>query len=55
MDHNPNCKLQFPKDDKLSLALLQPFLVLQIFIPKGKPFTLELLIADSSKVFLKLS
>ena len=54
MDHSSNCKLQFPKDDKHCLGLVQPYLVLQIFIPKAKSFSLELLISDSSKACLCL-
>ena len=50
LESNPNCKIQFPKDEKQCLALLQQYLVLQIFIAKGKSFTLEVTIADSTKV-----
>lgn len=53
MDSSSNCKLQFPKDEKQSLALIQPYLVLQIYLIKGKPFTLELTVLDSSRVTLK--
>ncbi|MCO5583158.1 hypothetical protein L7F22_037067 [Adiantum nelumboides] len=40
-------KIQFPKDEKLGLQLVQPYLVLQIFVPKGQHFSLELRAADT--------
>ncbi|MCO5547521.1 hypothetical protein L7F22_000971 [Adiantum nelumboides] len=40
-------KIQFPKDEKLGLQLVQPYLVLQIFVPKGQHFSLELRAADN--------
>lgn len=46
-----NCKLQFPKDEKVSLALNQAYLCLQINIPATKPCSLELTITDNSKVY----
>ena len=50
LDANSSCKVQFPKEDKTSLGLLHQYLVLQIYIPKGKNFTLEVAVADSAKV-----
>ncbi|KAI5067288.1 hypothetical protein GOP47_0017816 [Adiantum capillus-veneris] len=40
-------KIQFPKDEKTGLQLVQPYLVLQIFVPKGQHFALELRAADT--------
>lgn len=53
MDNNSTCKLQFPKNEKDCLGLIQPYLVLQIYIPKSKSFTLELVLSDPSKVALR--
>lgn len=50
VDSSNSSKIQFPKDEKLCLGLLQPYLVLQAFIHKGKSFSLELIVADSTKV-----
>ncbi len=52
LDSNSNSRLQFPKDEKHPLALLQQYLVLQIFLAKGKSFALELTVADSSRVIV---
>lgn len=41
-------KLIIPSNDKLSLSLVQPYLVLQIYITPTQPFTLELAITDIS-------
>ena len=35
-------KIQLPKDDKQTLFLLQKFLVLQLYVPVGRPFSFEL-------------
>lgn len=43
-----NTKLQIPGSDKQTLALVQPFLVLQVFILPAQPFTLELAMTDIS-------
>jgi hypothetical protein len=43
-----NTKLQIPGSDKQTLALVQPFLVLQIFILPAQPFTLEIATTDIS-------
>ncbi|KAI9011203.1 hypothetical protein BC832DRAFT_590446 [Gaertneriomyces semiglobifer] len=39
-------KLSLPKDDKQSVYLIQPYLCLQVFVPPGQPFSLELCITD---------
>lgn len=46
-------KISLPKDEKEMLGLIQPFLVLQIFIPLGKNIHIEVGITDSSKVSLE--
>jgi Protein of unknown function (DUF667) len=43
-----NTKLTMPGSDKLTLALVQPYLVLQVFIMPAQPFTLEIAITDIS-------
>jgi hypothetical protein len=43
-------KLQFPKDEKQELGLSQHFLVLQIYIPMGASFWLDVAITDTTKV-----
>ena len=43
-------KIQLPKDEKETLGLIQPFLVLQIYIPLGKNLHIEIGITDSTKV-----
>lgn len=43
-----NTKLNIPSNDKQTLALVQAYLVLQIFIMPTQPFTLELVITDIS-------
>lgn len=43
-------KMHFPKNDKQELALVQHFLVLQIFLPLGTPFSLEIVVSDTTKV-----
>ncbi|OMJ70327.1 hypothetical protein SteCoe_31729 [Stentor coeruleus] len=49
-----NTKLNIPSNDKQTLALVQPFLVLQIFIMPSQPFTLELVITDISNTKRRL-
>lgn len=39
-------KIQFPKDDKLGLFLTQKFLVFQLFLPVGRPFSFEVAVSD---------
>ena len=36
-----NTKLQLPKDERLGLALTQAHLVLQIYVPLGVDFSLD--------------
>eukprot|EP00357_Protocruzia_adherens_P010546 CAMPEP_0114973092 /NCGR_PEP_ID=MMETSP0216-20121206/764_1 /TAXON_ID=223996 /ORGANISM="Protocruzia adherens, Strain Boccale" /LENGTH=867 /DNA_ID=CAMNT_0002333549 /DNA_START=217 /DNA_END=2820 /DNA_ORIENTATION=- len=47
-------KAQLPKEDKKDLALVQSFLVFQIFVPTGKQLSIELAITDSSKTRRRL-
>lgn len=48
-------KIQIPKDDlKESLGLIQPFLVLQIYIPVGKNLHIEVGVTDSTKTKRRL-
>jgi hypothetical protein len=42
-------KVQLPAGDKESLGLLQHYLVLQMLVPPGKGFSIELAILDQSK------
>jgi hypothetical protein len=42
-------KMQFPKEEKQELALIQQFLVFQIFLPAGTPFSIEVVITDTAK------
>ncbi|XP_038068577.1 protein CFAP20DC-like isoform X2 [Patiria miniata] len=39
-------KIQLPKDVKQTLALVQRFLVLQVFVPLGQDFSIELGVSD---------
>ncbi|KAL4474723.1 hypothetical protein ABPG72_002316 [Tetrahymena utriculariae] len=43
-------KMRFPKEDKIDLCIVQHFLVLQIYLPFGSPWNLEIGIADTQKV-----
>ncbi|CAB1438018.1 unnamed protein product [Pleuronectes platessa] len=40
-------KMQMPENGKTSLGLLQRFLVLQVNVPQGKDFSIELVITDA--------
>ncbi|KAH7332472.1 hypothetical protein KP509_20G089200 [Ceratopteris richardii] len=40
-------KIQLPKDEKTGLQLVQPYLVLQIFVPQGHQFSFELRSLDA--------
>jgi hypothetical protein len=42
-------KVCLPPDEKDTIGLLQPNLVLQILVPYGKPITLDLSVSDQSK------
>jgi len=50
LDEAPKTKIQFPSNEKQELGLVQHFLVFQIFIPLGTPFSLEVVITDTSNV-----
>ena len=50
LDASGGNRIQYPKDDKIGLSLLQPFLVLQVYIPTGKQFSFELSVTDTNKV-----
>jgi len=50
LDDAMKTKIHFPKNDKQELGLVQHFLVLQLFIPEGVPFSLEIVISDTTKV-----
>ncbi len=49
LEANNSCRVQLPKDEKQSLGLTQPYLVLQLYLPSGKAFNLELTISDNVK------
>jgi hypothetical protein len=44
-------KMQIPKDDKLSLGIVQSYIVFQIYIFTPKSLSIEIAISDTSKVF----
>jgi hypothetical protein len=44
---NATSKIHLPKDDKTGLALVQSFLVIQVNLPIGKTFHLEIGVQDS--------
>ena len=48
-------KMQLPPDGKDSLGLLQNYLVLQVHVPIGKGFSIELAILDQSKTRRRLN
>ena len=41
--------IRMPKDERRSLGLVQPYLVLQVNVPAAKPFALELSVSDTAK------
>ena len=47
-DGGPSAKMQFPKDARTPLGLVQPYLTFQIEIDPDKPFSLELSISDAA-------
>ncbi|XP_023278863.1 uncharacterized protein C3orf67 homolog, partial [Seriola lalandi dorsalis] len=47
-------KMQMPESVKMSLGLLQRFLVLQVNIPQCKDFSIELVITDSEHLKRRL-
>jgi len=51
----PQTKIQIPSSEKETLGLLQPFLVLQIYIPStAKTFKIEIAVTDQEKVKRRL-
>ena len=42
-------KIQFPKEDKHGLFLTQKFLVFQLFVPVGHPFSFEIAVTDHAQ------
>ena len=53
-DGGPNAKMQLPKDDRRSLGLVQPYLVLQVCVSMTKPFALELSLTDTARARRRL-
>jgi len=51
---SPGLKMTIPADDRHSLNLIQPYLVLQVWIDQGQSFSLELAITDSSNTKRRL-
>ena len=47
-DGGPSAKMQFPKDARTPLGLVQPYLTFQIEIDPDKPFSLELSVSDAA-------
>ena len=47
-------KIQFPKEDKHGLFLTQKFLVFQIFLPVGRPFSFEVTVTDHTQNKLRI-
>lgn len=47
-------KMQMPQNGKMSLGLLQRFLVLQVNVPHGKDFSTELLVTDTGHLKRRL-
>ncbi|KAH6568005.1 hypothetical protein BASA60_008837 [Batrachochytrium salamandrivorans] len=39
-------RLSFPKDERQKAYLIQPFLVMQLYVPNGQPFSIELSVSD---------
>ena len=50
LDGGIKTKMQFPKEDKQELALVQHYLVFQIFLPVGTAFSIEITVTDTTKV-----
>ncbi|KAK9806821.1 hypothetical protein WJX72_003835 [[Myrmecia] bisecta] len=48
------CKMQLPKDEHKSMALLQPFLVLQLYLTPGQPLSIELSVVDQEGTHRRL-
>jgi len=50
MDRASNCELVLSKTNKQSFNLKFPYLVLQVYVPRGKLFGVEVYLTDSFKV-----
>jgi len=48
-------KMQFPKNEKQDLGLVQHYLVFQIYVPVGTPFSLEIVVTDTTKVLISIN
>lgn len=44
----PSIRMQLPKDDRRSLGLVQPFIVLQLFLAEDKGFSLAIQVSDAA-------
>jgi len=51
LDVSCSSKIIFPKDEKIGLGIIQPFLVMQLWLPAMKQFSVEVTISDANKVF----
>uniref|UniRef100_A0A8C1I8F0 Zgc:162324 n=1 Tax=Cyprinus carpio TaxID=7962 RepID=A0A8C1I8F0_CYPCA len=47
-------KMQLPKDSKMTLGLIQKFLILQVNVPLGKDFSTEILVTDEEHLKKRL-
>ena len=47
-------KILFPKNSKQSLHITQPYLVFQLFIPSGRPFSIEVSLTDQNNIKQRL-
>ncbi|KAM9813293.1 LOW QUALITY PROTEIN: protein CFAP20DC [Neosynchiropus ocellatus] len=47
-------KMQMPANEKMSLGLVQQFLVLQVNVPKDKDFSIELVVTDKTQLKRRL-
>uniref|UniRef100_A0A3Q2YMR0 CFAP20 domain containing n=1 Tax=Hippocampus comes TaxID=109280 RepID=A0A3Q2YMR0_HIPCM len=47
-------KMQMPENGKMSLGLLQRFLAIQVYIPQGKDFSMDLVITDAGHLKRRL-
>ncbi|XP_059415874.1 protein CFAP20DC-like isoform X2 [Carassius carassius] len=47
-------KMQLPKDSKMTLGLVQKFLILQVNVPLGKDFSTEILVTDEEHLKKRL-
>jgi len=49
-----NALMRLPREDKPRLGLVQPILVLQVYLPQGKPFSVEIGITDQTRTRRRL-